>query len=249
VLAACTGDAASPSPASPSPAAPPTAADLDGRTFLSTGATGVTLVEGSQVRLMFTADTISAQAGCNSMGGGYSLTDGVLDLGMLATTEMACEEPLMRQDQWLAGFLDGAAASLDGSTLMLANGDATLTLGDREVADPDRPLVGTRWLVDGLINADAVSSMPAGVTAALTFADDRVDVEAGCNTGSGPVTIGDSTIAFGPILTTRMACGEAAMSVEQAILGVLAGDVTYAVEADSLTLTNGASGLTLRAQP
>ena len=41
-------------------------------------------------------------------------------------------------------------------------------MGDREVADPDRPLEGTRWVVDGIVAGDAVLSIPAGVTAALT---------------------------------------------------------------------------------
>jgi heat shock protein HslJ len=136
---------ASPGPASPGTAGPPTAADLDGRTFLSTGATGVTLVAGSTVRLVFTADTIAANAGCNSMSGGYAIDGGVLEVGMMAMTEMACQEPLMAQDTWLAAFLDGATAGLAGDTLTLAKGGVTLTLLDRR--SPIRTAADrTRWV-------------------------------------------------------------------------------------------------------
>jgi heat shock protein HslJ len=46
-----------------------------------------------------------------------------------------------------------------------------------------------------------------------------------------------------------MACPEPAMSVEGAVLSVLEGEVTYAIEADTLMLEGGGSGLVLRAMP
>ena len=163
----------------------PTGQGLEGRTFLSTGAQGRALVAGSTVRLAFQDGQVSASAGCNSMGGPYRIDGDRLVAGQLATTEMACDPALMEQDRWLADLLGGATIALDGDTLDAHQGDHRLTLLDREVADPDRPLLGTRWVVDGLISGDAVSSVPAGVIAALTFSDGRVDVEAGCNTGGG----------------------------------------------------------------
>jgi heat shock protein HslJ len=164
-------------------------------------------------------------------------------------TEMACEAALMDQDAWLANLLDGATIRLEGDTLTLAKPAAGLTLVDREVADPDRPLAGTRWVVDGLITGDAVSSVPGGVVAALTFSDGRVEVEAGCNRGGGAVTATEPTLTFGPIALTKMACDPVAMEVERLVSEVLSGDVRYAIEADTLTLDAGAAGLTLRAAP
>ena len=183
------------------------------------------------------------------MGGEYSITDGVLEIGPMMSTEMACEEPLMSQDAWISAFLPGATATLADDTLTLAKDGVTLTLLDEEVANPDQPLEGTRWVVDGIISADAVSSVPVGATAALTFADGTVNVEAGCNTGSGSYTLGEGTIAFGPIATTKMACAEDAMALEAAVLQVLTGEATYTIDADTLTLQNGANGLMLKAAP
>ena len=54
-------------------------------------------------------------------------------------------------------------------------------------------------------------------------------------------------MTFGPIATTRMACEPAAMQVEQQVLAVLTGTATFAIDADALTLTNGAGGLVARA--
>ena len=225
------------------------AQDLDGRTFLSTGIEGRILVAGSRIRIAFQDGQVSASGGCNSMGGPYRIDGDRLVAGSLATTEMGCDEPLMAQDAWLADLLGGATMALDGDTLVLATGSVRLTLDDREIADPDRPLLGTRWVVDGMISRDAVSSVPVGVTAALTFSDGRVDVEAGCNRGGGTAEVGDTTITFGPVALTDMACAPDVMAVEGVVAAMLSGEVPYSIEAGSLTLGVGGVGLMLRAEP
>ena len=54
---------------------------LVGRTFLSTGADGHQLVPDSQVRLVFLDDArLGVSAGCNSMGGGYTISDSTLHI-------------------------------------------------------------------------------------------------------------------------------------------------------------------------
>lgn len=248
LLVGCTGAGviATPDPS----AAPPGASGrqgLEGRTFLSTSIEGRLLVPGSQVRLSFQAGRVGAGAGCNSMGGRYAIDGDMLVAGQLATTEMACDRLLMEQDEWLVSLLGGANITLEGDTLRLAARGVRLTLLDREVADPDRPLTGTRWVVDGLVSAGAVSSVPVGVVATLTFGPDRVDVEAGCNRGGGPVSIADAALGFGPIALTKMACSADAMAVERAVTAVLEGQVAYAIEGPTLTLDARGVGLMLRA--
>jgi len=185
VVAACSvsGSGGAARPGTPAPAS------LNGRTFLSTKVDGHDLVPGSRVRLDFKDGRLGIRAGCNSMGGAYQIADGRLVIGNMASTEMGCEAALMAQDQWLAAFLGGAAADLAGDTLTLRNGGVTMTLTDREVADPDRPLEGTHWVLDGIVAGDAVSSVPMGVTAGFTIHDGQIEVDTGCNRGGGPVQV------------------------------------------------------------
>jgi heat shock protein HslJ len=249
-LAACTGGAASPSaPASDAPrpiaGVPATVEQLDGKTYLAQSATGYTIVEGSTITLRFEGNRLGASAGCNQMSGEYEIVDGLIKVGPMITTEMACDEPLMAQDQWLAGFLDGAAADLDGDTLLLANGDATLTLLDEQVAVPDQSLEGPTWTVTSVTTGGGVSSYAA--TATLVFADGTVEVNAGCNTGSGSYELGEGTVTFGPVATTKKLCDDAANQLEQGVLAVLDGEATYAIDGDTLTLSNGGTSLTLTA--
>lgn len=236
VVACGSGGTPSPSPAS-----------LGGRTFLSTQVQGHDLVAGTQVRLSFKDGRIGISAGCNSMSGTYQIVDGRLATGNMAGTEVGCEPPLMAQDQWVGAFISGATLTLAGDTLTLRNGDVTMTLTDREVADPDRPLEGTRWVVDGIVSGDAVSSVPQGVTAAVTITNRQFHVETGCNTGGGSVQMTDTHLTVGPLALTKKACAVDAMALERAVTSVLSGEVAYTIEADVLTLTAGRAGLTLRA--
>lgn len=224
-------------------------AALDGRTFLSTGIEGASLVPNSQVRLSFTDGGLTANAGCNHLGGTYTIDGDRLRIAQVSSTEMACEEPLMQQDQWLSSFLSDVLFTLDTDTLLLANGDMRLTLTDKEVVTPDQSLEGRTWILDGIVSADAVSSVPMGVTGSIKIDGDRVDVSAGCNTGGGSVEVTPDILTFGPIATTKMACEAGAMSVETAVLAVLSGPLSYTIDADVLTLDAGGAGLLFRAAP
>jgi heat shock protein HslJ len=224
-------------------------ATLDGQTYLSTAIAGADLVPGTRIRLSFQDGTLGASAGCNSMGGAYRLEGDRLVVGPMSMTEMGCEEPLMQQDAWLAAFLGGATVSLDADTLLLANGAVSVTFLDAEVATPDLPIEGTRWVLDGIVMGDAVSSVPVGVTAAIRITGGRIDVESGCNSGGGAVEVTADTIRFGPIALTKRACEAGPAAVEQAVMAVLSAPVGYVIDADLLRLDAGASGLIFRASP
>jgi heat shock protein HslJ len=241
-------------PAADSPTAPATAVtvpppDLAGHEYVSTDVTGHDLVVGSEIRLTFEGDRLGANAGCNQLGGTWSLEGDVLVVPEnMVMTEMACDPALMEQDSWLASFLSSRpTVDVAGDTLTLGGGDVSITLVDREVADPDRPLEGTQWELDSLVSADAVSSVLTERTPSLKFENGEASVVTGCNTGSGTYEATEQDITFGPIATTRMACDEASMEVEAHVLDVLQGTAAYEIEADLLTLTHGDLGLTYRA--
>lgn len=237
LLAACGDDENEPADAT---------ASVEGKTFLSVGSDNFEIVEGSTIRLTFQDGSIGAVAGCNNLGGSYVIVDGVLQVGDLVQTQMACDEALMDQDERLVEFLGSEpTVTIDGSDMTLTSGDASIDFQDRETADPDRPLEGTTWNVTGSISADAVSSVPEG--ASITITGDTVAVNTGCNTGSGGVTVTDDTITFDAIAITKKACDEAVTELENQVLTVLTGEVTYEIEADSLTLMNGDNGLQLTA--
>jgi heat shock protein HslJ len=249
-VTAC-GDDSEPVTTDPAPTTPAGGDGLDGRTFLSTATTGIELVEGSVLRISFDDGSLSASGGCNNMFGGYTIVDGTLEVGAMGSTEMACEQPLMDQDTAVIAFLtSGPAVALSGDDLVLGDTSATsITLLDRVVADPDRPLEGTVWVVESIISNESVSSVPIGAEASITFTQGTAAVEAGCNTGSAPAEVADGVITFGPLALTKMMCPDDVMTLENAVVATLSGPVTFEIEADSLTLTaSSGDGLGLRAE-
>ncbi len=254
LLAGCSAAGTAPTPTNQPPPTEPRGDGsppftLDGRTFLSIAIDGRVLVPRSRVRLAFAGGHLGASAGCNSMGAPYVVDGGTLEIGMVSMTEMGCDPLLMAQDAWLARFLDRASISLADDVLTLAKDRVTMELLDREVADPDRPLIGTRWMVDGLVAGDTVSSVPEGVVASILIAEDRVIVSAGCNSGAASVEITETTLAFRPLVLTKRACQPKTMAIELAVTAALTGTVAYAIEADVLALDAGGTGLLLRAAP
>ena len=94
---------------------------IEGAEFTGDDVQGHALVEGSRLQVAFSDGTVSVHAGCNRLFGPYTVEGGVLRAPHLASTMMACEQPLMDQDTWLASFF------ADGPEVTLADGTLTLT--------------------------------------------------------------------------------------------------------------------------
>jgi heat shock protein HslJ len=221
---------------------------LDGKTYLSQSASGITLTPGAVLRISFEDGRISVSGGCNAMGGDVTFEGDAMTVGPMMSTQMACDQPLMDQDSAVQAFLTaGTTVSVDGDTLTITGGEATITLLEREVADPDRPLADTAWTVTGVISSDAISSGWGSAVATLTIVDGQAQVNTGCNRGMASVTVDEAagTITFGPLALTKRMCDDDAMRLEQEVSRVLTGTATYSIEAGSLTLMNGTDGLQL----
>ncbi len=111
---------------------------LAGRELWSTAVQGRDLVPDTRVRLVFKADgTVGASAGCNSMGGTWSLDGTTLRVRIEQMTEMGCPDDRFAQDDWLIDWLAGELdVTLRGDGIDLAGAGVTMTLLDRETADP-----------------------------------------------------------------------------------------------------------------
>jgi heat shock protein HslJ len=237
------------------PASPPDG--LLGTQWISTSVTDDgddrPLEPGTAISLGFTEDQVAASAGCNSMSGSTSWEGDVLVVSRLGGTEMGCDPPLMRQDEWLVGVLSSRpVVEVNEAGMTLTSGGLVLSFADREVAMPDTELEGTTWILDGIGQGGgddgSMSSVPGGVRSTLRIIDGNVGVKPGCNTGGGDVEVSDSTLSFGAIMTTLMACPGARDDVEKAVLSVLKGDVDYHIDGDVLTMTNGEQTLVYRAE-
>jgi heat shock protein HslJ len=213
---------------------------LAGLEFVLQSAEGFEPVEGTTVRLSFDGSTLGISGGCNGTAGRYSVCDGRLCLSELNSTAIGCDAALNAQDAWLSEFfLASPLMTQSGARLTFEGPDATLSFLDREVADPDRPLVGPSWRIDTLIRGNGASAAASSTSASPTieFRPDGVyGVFTGCNTGGGTYTVTDGSITLLGSAYTEEGCE--LPIVEGHIIEVLsAGTVAYEIEARRLTLT------------
>lgn len=239
----------------PSARTPSTTLDV---TYVVTGATEKgakrALAPGSEIRLAFSEGQLRITAGCNSMSGAYRLDGSRLSVESLATTEMGCDQPLMEQDAWVAGLFAEPVRLTTGNDAAIISGDVVLTLADREQVSPDKPLVGTTWVLDSIGSGGpdgAASSVPQGVEASFRIAEDgTVTVNDGCNGSGGTVEVEEATIVWSQRDTELKACLDPGVrDVEAAVSEVLAGRTSFTLDEKVLRVTKGDRFLGFRASP
>ncbi len=236
---------------------------MDGRTFVGRAVTehGASrpLVAGTKITLGFEDGRLSANAGCNSMSTTYSMEGDQVRVGTdMMTTEMACfGDGRMGQEQWFASLLrDHPTLVLAGDQLVVTSADTVVVLVDRKVAEPDRPLTGTRWVADAVYAGTgpdaAVSSIPAGVTApALELAPDgTLRFATGCSTGTGRYMVAAEQVTFTAVALdpTPGPCPQAGShELDAQVVAVLDGTVTMTIDGPTLRLLKTDRGLGFRA--
>jgi heat shock protein HslJ len=76
-------------------------------TWTVTGFAGAAPLEGTEVSISFTEENrLAGTAGCNRFMGGYTLTGEGLSIGPLASTMMACPDPVMAQERQVLALLE-----------------------------------------------------------------------------------------------------------------------------------------------
>ena len=239
----------------------PTASDdssglsLDGRQFWSVSVleNGVErpLVEGTRISLRFNNGNIAASAGCNSMGGPYQIDDNQqLTVTEMATTEIGCDPESHAQDEFVAAVLIvQPQLTLNGDYLTLATDTVRIEFLDTEVADPDRPIFQTHWVVTGFIQGEMAISMnvdPAQEGWIKFSEDSQLTGFDGCVDFSAPVEVSDGEIQFGEV--TSADCEEPS-SYSEAFAALFDTDnAVFSIDGPRLTLLNSdGNGVTFRA--
>lgn len=98
-------------------------------TMINTGTDAVaSLVAGTEVNALFDAKgTVSGRGGCNNFNGGFSVDGNNIKIGPLASTMMACEEAVSKQEMAFFKAMGNAATySIRGNTLELRSADGAL---------------------------------------------------------------------------------------------------------------------------
>lgn len=183
-------------------------------------------------------EQLGGSAFCNLYGGTYRLDDDGMTIEVGAMTEMACDEPVMSMESAFVAFLDAVTSlRVDGDRLTLVSEDLELSFD----AEQPEPLVGTTWRIDGLIDGEVAASMIAGTEAFLVLDEDGgLSGDTGCNGMIGTYEVEGDRLSIGPIETTERACADPAMNEQEAaILRALSATVSFEIQGEALSLSDG----------
>ena len=201
-------------------------------------------VEGVDAGLTFNGDgTVSGSSGCNGLGGDYTVEGDKITFGEFVSTLMACDEPIMVQEESAHRVMTGTATyKIAGNTLTITNNDMVLVLtrSTQVVQEPSAPgsLTGA-WKLASYRSADVLSTALPDVEAGLTFTEDGTVIgTSGCNEFGGNYTVEGDQITFKEIVSTLMLCDTPIMGQEEAMYQVLTDTATYQLVDDTLRITN-----------
>ncbi len=269
-LAACTsgaGGTGAPSGSSPAPASgaaatptatPPGATAIPGASAAPVGSVAGTswnlaeiddqpIATGVEATIAFGADgQATGSGGCNTFNGPYTVDGMSIKIGPLAATMMACPEPQMTVEASYFAALDKVTTWQVPQDVPIAQGPLVLAgpggqpkLTFAPAAPAAAGLAGTSWVLAGLGNLP----LPGNVQVTAQFGTDgTVSGNAGCNTYSGSYTVDGVSIAFGPLISTRIACPEAQMVVETAYLAALGKAAAWSIGTDGKLSISGPDG-------
>ena len=213
---------------------------------LDAGDSSVDLPDGASATLNVDAELASGVGPCNSYTGAFVLDGDSVQIGPLAGTLIACEQPLMdAQDAFTAALEAADAIEMPDDRLVLTGPDDVRLAFD--ALDRYQALVGT-WDVVNLATPNAVTGPIAGTEPSVTFADDgTVSATTGCNQGSGDWQLEGDALSISPLAATQRACEspEGIMDQEEALFTALDETAQLSIAGDTLTLLREDGTITL----
>jgi heat shock protein HslJ len=230
--------------------------DLTGVTWVLDRASMATLVghvpADARVDIAFDGTQAHGVAACNSYGGGYQAdsANGTLTFSQMASTAMGCADDVMALESaylHALGDVTGYQVTGDQAGLQLTGGTAVLTFQPEQPAAP-LPLEGTEWRLTSIAKpaTQAVASTIAGTTVTLSMQAGTAGGSGGCNRYHGSYeTTGEGSLSIGPLASTKMDCEQAVSVQEDTYLATLGKVASYAIEGETLTLSDASGGMLL----
>jgi heat shock protein HslJ len=224
--------------------ASPTAVNVMGAWVLGSAAGPqgpIDVPDGWRVTVVFDADGVHGQA-CNHYGGSYDLHGSAIGFTEMSMTEMACVEPMMTVEAaYHAALAAVDRVGRDGDTLTMSGPGVELVFTLLPPV-PDAALQGTHWILDSLIDGDAVSSVQGNGWLELR-PDGTLAGSSGCRALSGRYVVdGDRVVATD--LRADGTCSGGLAAQDARVVEVLGDGFGVVVEGGRLTVSHtGGAGL------
>lgn len=201
--------------------------------------------ESHPITINFADDQVSGTASCNGYGGTFQINGSSISISNLAMTEMACspEETMEAEAMFSDAITRVDTVSVDGTLTLSADGVEIVF--ERLEPVPESELTGTRWILDGLIQGDAVASPVAGSEAFIELSSDgSVTGDTGCRPFSGQYIIEGAEVLMPELAADGHECEPDFADQDNLFFSVVGDGFRVEIEGNRLTMSSrGAEGL------
>lgn len=214
-------------------------ADLTGTNWMLTTLNDSQPVPTTTITINFDDEgRVNGSDGCNNYSGSYEVDGNNIKFGQMASTMMACPDPIMKQaNAYQSVMAETTTFEISGDELNFNDADGN-PVATFSVVSND--LSGTSWQVISYNNGkQAVVSVIIGTELTAEFGDDgELKGNAGCNDYFGPYETDDKAISMGPFGTTRKACQEpeGVMEQETLYLQALESAAVYKIDGNKMEM-------------
>ena len=174
--------------------------------------------------------------GCNRWFGTVAQDGITIAFSGIGSTMMYCDEPAMGIETQFLGLLPEVRTwvVVDDELQLLGDGDALLLVFSRNAVDG---IEGVDWDVTMLaVDGPTLVGIPSDVPLMLTLAEGSASGPGACNRYNASYTLDGDALAFGPVMSTRMACEEPLMTLEAAWFDVLSRVASWRIGGSTLVL-------------
>ena len=217
------------------------AAPFEGTPWVLMSSLDVAGVAGAAPSATFADGTVGGATGCNRFSAPYTVDGDSLEIGTIASTQMACEPPLDAVERaYVAALAEVTGWSLEFDELTLSDAD-----GGEVLRYTAMKPVGD-WVATGFLQVDGFTSPIAGTEITATFGlDGSLSGSAGCNRYTATYETAGGEIKISAPAATRKACAAPAgvMEQEAAYLAALPTAVRFRADGRSLELVSADGSL------
>ena len=210
--------------------------------------TPVPIIDTHPITLTIEGDQIGGTAACNGYGGTVSFEGGLFTITEAFITEMACapQEVMQSEALFTTALFRAESAEITHPKLTLSGPGVTLEFEPLPPV-PTADLLGTVWVLDGLIQDETVTSVSGERATLELFTDGSFIGSTGCRDISGTYVVTGAEVQF----TNFGAHGECPQDLaeqDSRVISSLEGGFRVEIEENRMTTwTRGNEGLIYRA--
>ena len=193
--------------------------------------------ENSISQLDFQDGRYSANAGCNTISGEYTIwNSNEITFWDAAMTMMLCDQETMKNEQDLQSFLISVDSfEYSDETLTLQSQTDSMEFSAAQMAS----LTDTKWKLNSMLINSGIVSNALFSDGFIEFTQDgEISGNALCNNFFGEFTENENSLEIGTLGSTKKMCPEEVNSYETQILADIQNVSKYEISRNTLTLSN-----------